>query len=129
VSRRVIRFRVRCLKSDSPYFDVRIFPTQSAMRDWAAAHNPDTQERYADTEAAVYSWKRLVRVRGKWQRKPDMGWIVFYTGHIGAGIVSHEMTHAAFYYLKFWRPQLFRVLLTSRRADECLAWVQGFLVA
>lgn len=126
---RVIRFRVKCLKSGSPYFDVRIFPTQATMREWATAHNPDKQARYADTEAAVYAWRRIVRVRGKWQRKPDTGWIVFHRGHVGAGIVSHEMTHAAFYYLQMCRPQLFRVLLTSRKADECLAWVQGFLVA
>src|SRR3990167_1433752 len=43
--------------------------------------------------------------------------------------LSHAVGHAALYYLKFWRPQLFRVLWTSRKADECLAWVQGWLVA
>ena len=125
----MIHFRIRCVGKGSPSFCVRIFPDKQAMRAWANTQNPGKTGQYAKAEASVHSYQRLRLKDGRWRRLPDMGWIVFHRGHIGAGIVSHEMTHAALYYLQFWRPQLHRRLQTSRKADEVLAWVQGWLVA
>src|SRR3990167_2399015 len=126
---RIIRFRVRCGGKGSPSFCVRIFADKQTMRAWASRENPDKTARYGASEASVHAYTRSRLVHGRWQRQADTGWIVFHMGHMGAGIVSHEMTHAALRYLQFWRPQLHRRLQTSPRADECLAWVQGWLVA
>ena len=123
-----LRFRLRCVPH-GPYYTVRIFPTKSAMQRWAAHANPSNLSGYLDTEGAVFAYTKHRYLRRKWRRTPDLGWIVLYRGHLGAGIVSHELTHAALYYLQFWRPQLFHRLQTSRKADETLAWVQGFLTA
>jgi len=125
----IIRFRVRCVGKGSPYFSVHIFPDKQAMRAWASRQNPDKTARYGKSEASVHAYARSRLVSGWWQRQADTGWIVFHMGHMGAGIVSHEMTHAALYYLQFHRPQLHRRLQTSPKADEVLAWVQGWLVA
>ncbi len=127
--KRVIHFRVRCVGKGSPTFCVRIFPDKRAMKAWASQENPDRTTSYAKAEASVHAYRRLRLTQGRWHRHADTGWIVFHMGHIGAGIVSHEMTHAALYYLQLWRPQLHRRLQTSRNADEVLAWVQGWLVA
>ena len=125
-----IHFRIRCVGKGSPTFCVRVFPDKRAMRAWVSTENPLHPGQYAKSEASVHAYGRWRLVHGlTWQRQPDMGWIVFHVGHVGAGIVSHEMTHAALYYLQFWRPQLHRRLQTSRQADEVLAWVQGWLVA
>lgn len=125
----IIRFRIRCAGKGSPTFCVRIFPDKRAMRAWASTENPIRPAEYANTEASVHAYLRSRLIGSTWQRLSDTGWIVFHMGHLGAGIVSHEMTHAALRYLQLWRPQLHRRLQTSRKADEVLAWVQGWLVA
>ena len=121
-----VTFRLRCFRGDGPYYVVRIFDTKEAMRQWATTQNPRQASWYRNAEAAVHAYRILRVVNG--QRIKGNGWIVFHRHRLGAGIVSHELTHAAFYYLQLWRPQLFRRLQTSRAADECLAWVSGYLV-
>ncbi len=130
-STKPIRFRMYAVRRKGPYFTVHIFRDRAAMRSWAkinASRFGGPVSTYRVAEAAVHSWNIHRLSSAKWSRSEDTGWIVFHRKRIGAGIVSHEMTHAALYYLMLWRPQLFRVIQRSRRADEALAWVQGWLV-
>lgn len=124
----ILRFRVRCTKEVCPFFMVHIFPTRDMMHAWSAVQNPTRPNEYRGVEAGVHAFRRLQWRGRQWKTSPQMGWIVFHSKHLGAGIVSHEMTHAAMYYLQLWRPQLFRRLQSSKKADEALAWVQGWLV-
>jgi len=57
---------------------------------------------------------------------PTCGQLLFYAGSVGSGIVAHEMSHAAFYYLERFRPK-FRPR-SCRDDEESLAWATGYLV-
>lgn len=55
-----------------------------------------------------------------------VGHVLFHQGNLGAGIVSHEMTHAAWFMMLRYHPRL--VQSCSSVMDERMAWVQGWLV-
>lgn len=66
-------------------------------------------------EAITTSYSKIVAGR----RTGELGIVLFHLGSMGAGIVSHEMTHAAL----MWRRRR-----CKRATDERVCWVQGNLV-
>lgn len=75
-------------------------------------------------EAQATWWKTLRRIKARWRTGNCCGVILFHRGRIGAGIVSHEMTHAALYHVAYRRKL---DPLKSKHADEVLAYTQGWL--
>jgi hypothetical protein len=57
---------------------------------------------------------------------PQIGVICFYLGEMDAGVVSHEMTHAAIYWFEAEIGSC--SLLNKPKHLEELCWVQGWLV-
>lgn len=81
------------------YYRVLIFKTKEQMWQYAQEHNfvgtCDTNFR------AITHSQRLERyIKGRWREdKEHLGVILFCYDHIGSEVVSHEMTHAALYWL------------------------------
>lgn len=73
-------------------------------------------------EAQVNAWGASYR---NGRRTGQVGQILLWLGGFGAGILSHEMTHAALYWVMRRRRSIRK---TDKRADELLAWTQGWLV-
>lgn len=87
---------------DKPhYYTVKIFNTKEEMWKYAQEKhivgNCDTNFR-----AITHSAKREKLVKGRWHKDKDwLGMQLFCLEHIGSEVVSHEMTHAALYWM--WR--------------------------
>lgn len=129
-------FRVYCEKGKPFYYQVYIFDTIEAMQRHFTQTNRNVRwqrgasEGRLGFEAIAQSWEReKYNGRKIAVRRTNIGQILFYAGNLGAGIVSHEMTHAT----TFWAHRTAKMdlskLYSSRRIDERYAWVQGYLVA
>lgn len=120
-------FRCWCdRKRTSGFYAVMLYPTKAGMlakyrEVLRAAGLPTTGIR--DTEAAVLSWYQAVTLHPK-----QYGVILMHLGNIGAGLVSHEMTHASLYWVGRQRDGIPTHLDLDSKTDERLAWVQGWLV-
>jgi hypothetical protein len=121
-----ISFRLRCDRHGR-YYRVLIFPAREAMYQHDRRWNRNRGIRTGRMRflAIVHSFETLYFKAGRWHSAKRIGDILFQRENIGVGIVSHEMTHAARYYLQAWRP---RLGWKTPRFDETMAWVQGELV-
>ncbi len=87
------RFRVKLEKEGKEYYNVRIFDYQVEIFDYL--HKKWPHHLDCDTNAATFAYDRY-----KDGVKQDiLGDVLFYKGGLGAGVVSHEMTHATNYWL------------------------------
>jgi len=123
----VSRFRVRVARPrNAPYYRVLIFDSREAMIAFY-----DKQRRLSPGIGRASGRNGFLAQCNGWEaeyrgRKKTncVGQVLFYKGQMGAGIVSHEMTHAAHYWLgQRWNDY------RSHYRDEKLAWVQGWLVS
>ena len=91
-----------------------VFHDRKTMREWMAlaARRP---RFFGNAEAAAHSWL----VKGA---PHDCGWVAFHAKQRGVGVLAHEMTHAAHYYLNRRRFKF-----GSRQWDEKMAWTVGYL--
>lgn len=112
------------------FYRVRIFATRELMHEYlklAAGGRVDPR-----CEASARGMKVYQLARGKWTRVNRVGEVCFYAGRCGAGIVAHEMTHAASYWLcnhRRVKPQIPSVGNSPRRGfDERQAYAVGEMV-
>lgn len=107
------------------WYRVLIFPRSNQMHEFY-----DKQLKSGEMCSCKYQHKGKVD-RGYLgqvnyhRRMPDgsVGQVLLCNKAIGAGIVSHEMTHAAVFYLRNHR----RMNIAAYRNDERLAYLQGNL--
>lgn len=92
------------------YFEVRIYATKRGMQ--RAIRQSDRwlgiTSEWAQAEAVCRSFKHQRFVRGRWRTGPPCGVLFLHRGRLGAGIVAHEIAHAAVQYAR-------RVRLSGRR--------------
>ena len=108
------------------YYRVLIFPDVDRMRRYWTEQGIVVAGSSGghDWQARATGWvAQYVLRRGRWRKTNCVGEILFHSGNVGSGIVSHEMTHAAHYTLR----QKWAHYNTPYR-DEKLAWLQGWLV-
>lgn len=125
---RVAEFRIYASRSRKWYFDVFIFRDRRTMRRFWSETNARTGLRGSPRfEAVCRSWYTL-KVRGR--RSGSLGQVLFHARRVGAGIVSHEMTHAACAWLGRQRGKHLGgdVDHVDRRLEERFCHVQGYLV-
>ena len=126
------QFRVRTERSKhSAYFNVFVFADRAAMHIFDAAQQRKLgREPEPYFEAQVSSWKTVsVRPDGTERVHRLMGTIVFHADCLGAGIVSHEMTHAALRYAERIDLKVdFQDDGHDAEREERLCWIQGWLV-
>lgn len=116
------------------YYTAIVFRDADLMRQWwkrkardlSFRTRGDTKRGDHTFEAQATWWKTFRLRKSRWSRGLCCGFIIFHRGRIGAGIVSHEMTHAALYHLAYEKKM---DPLKSKRADELLAWTQGWLTS
>ena len=116
--------KVRAGRGVGDYFVVNIYANVRLMR--AAIRKSRGKYGFDHTLGLCAWYTSLRKVRGTWRRQRECGTIYFCRGYLGSGIVTHEMTHAAFAWLwkrKKWRPHWRSAL------EEPLAWTTGWLVA
>lgn len=72
-------------------------------------------------------WSRFkwMKTRAQWTKHPNCGQILLCADHIGAGLISHEMTHAATFFLA-WTVGVRSLMRHATNERLCL--VQGRLV-
>jgi hypothetical protein len=93
----MITFRVCPARRGRLFFDVRIYPDEQRMR--RALRRQDrwlgTRRDWSRSEAVCTSFETQIQLRGRWTRTPRLGVLFFHRRSLGAGLVAHEMTHAA----------------------------------
>jgi len=108
------------------WYRVLIFPRVSQMhefyhRQWTSGEVCDCRRMHKGKMDCQF----LGQVSYIRPRPPDgsLGQIIFCAKAIGAGVVSHEMTHAAVFYLRNHRG----MNISNSKNDERLAYLQGDL--
>lgn len=119
-----------CKRGRRLFYRVCVFDDVDFMRDFLHEQAKQLHYRpefkacqrrgyFARTLACVTYWVPVPKNGSNF-----IGTIAFCSEHIGSGIVSHEMTHAALYYCYRARKNF-----DPRKPahDELLAWTQGWL--
>ena len=123
------RFRVNPDHDRAEYFTVKIYRTRDAMSAAYLAIGAPGDSRKADFRAVTIPQVRsIVWSDGRSTTHPEQGAILFYQKWIGTQTVSHEMTHAAVYYLETIEGVDWSHLKTDHALEERLCHVQGYLV-
>lgn len=83
----------------SPYFfTVRVFGSKAKMYAYFQKRGKSIglkpKDAHLNFEAICMCYERLRAAK----RMPDIGEVLFYRDRLGAGIVAHEMLHAAMHY-------------------------------
>lgn len=83
---------------DKPHkYILKVFPNKKAMYAFSKRHKILDDEKFA---ALTASSIRQRQKNGKWEQDDKwLGFVLFDINDMGAGIVSHEMTHAALFAL------------------------------
>ncbi len=121
----VARFHVYCKRSgcNKPYFRVLIFKNVRTMR------------QFLCEQAKLIEWRRFKRPGRRYYdnaygccthwvpvpKSPFIGTVCLAMSHLGSNITTHELTHAAFYYVS----SVLKLPIT--KMDEPLARVSGWL--
>jgi hypothetical protein len=129
-----LRFRLHPAPGDRRFYRVLIFPTAAAMYaywdgrqerrriDYRAGYEP---RRAHDFAAITSGWESFRIAGGVEVPTNDVGEILFHERRMGAGIVAHEMCHAAHFWLE---RQGLRVLdLDDADLEEQVCLVVGHL--
>jgi len=113
----MISFRVYVEEDrGGPYYEVNIFPDRKKMWDFCRVTTKEIGGRVPrGYEALTQTW-----VGGGL----SLGRVLFHKRELGAGIVAHEMTHAA-----MWWAKRRRLRPDRPRGEEHLAWAVGNLVS
>ncbi len=94
-----VRFRVYPEKRRHHYFNVLVFPSRRRMYAFNKIRFsgfPGAKGENFDAITLPYRFET-----GSRELKREIGTILFHRQRIGAGCVSHEMTHAAIHFLDF----------------------------
>jgi len=112
--------RLRADRKGTHHVTVRVYQDKPAM---LAALKRANRAAGHKTEAFCASF-----FRKKFPNPTRWRWgcdVYLYAGGFGSGIASHELTHAAFFYVTRGRKS---DALSFKRINERLAWSQGWLV-
>ena len=118
-------FRVYPSAKKKAFYTVFIFETKTAMQDHYRnlTRNLQFGGKYKDAGNAT-NFDAIAVNYGK--TRQEIGQILFYSGFIGGGVASHEMTHAALYYVRNTGVKA-QDLFNNPAVDEFLADTQGQL--
>jgi hypothetical protein len=107
------------------YFVVELYRTKTQMRD-AIRKSTGKTRGHLWTMGQCSWYTKLDKVRGRWIRQRECGTIFLCSVAGGAGVITHEMTHAAFAWL--WKRRKWRPRWNDTGLEEPLAWTVGWLV-
>lgn len=127
-----VSFRCYPESISSQYYTVYIFDKKSRMYDYYEKFNliiPSNNKR----EGRQHDELNFLAITNSWrsykgnQELRDIGQVLFYSSKLGAGIVAHEMSHAALYWFNkiVTDPQN---IFDNANYDERFAWALGNLV-
>jgi hypothetical protein len=132
------RFRIYPNDDRQHYYTVFVFDERYQMHvfhqkqiDVIQAQEPSVSalaetNLFGDFEAITSAWRvEAVDVSRQPASDLNLGQILFYKKRLGAGIVSHEMTHAAFFWME--RRGMLAALATDADVQEQCCLVQGNL--
>ena len=128
------RFHIRPEPRKRWFFRIFIFRDRETMHQFRREQKKFEGERCGGegfaAEASHWRSLRIGRTGRVVRQGNDRGQAIFYAGRVGSGIVSHEMTHLAVFYLAANAAQRGRRFdpVRSHRDNERLAYVQGDLV-
>jgi hypothetical protein len=104
----VASFQVKPNPAKPQYYNVLVFETKAAMHAhwqeqlrigcWGAIRKANGTV-HSSFEAQATNSRRYALKAGRWHKSDNIGEIIFYRDFLGAGVVSHEMTHAALYWV------------------------------
>jgi hypothetical protein len=124
----LFKFKVRPTVRSKWWYDVLVYDTKKEMLKEARelyikvfGHN--CRKYVNGAEAITFGYSPSDK-----KKKNKLGDILFYKGYLGAGVVSHEMVHAAVYCHKEIRVNLNK-LYNSYNDDERFADTVGYLNA
>jgi hypothetical protein len=132
MNKRRVSFRVYPDRAKTCYYVVYIFRTEAEMFNHFQRTNIDPQMDTGklDFLAVCQGWDRFTIEAGKRRKRhPEIGQILFCVGQMGAGIVSHELTHATTYWAGRRTKLRFADLHADKATDERYAWAQGHMVS
>jgi hypothetical protein len=127
-------FRISPERGDKRFYRVLIFPTKALMYHYFDLRHARRRIEYRlgfepslahDFAALTTGYETYRRHRGREVLTNDVGEILFHEGFLGAGVVSHEMTHAALFWLE--RVGLSAQDLADPSVEERLCLVVGHL--
>lgn len=109
------------------YYEAKIFQARDEMHQYVEANRKRLMFHGAlRCEAITLSFDMLKLKDKRWHCSPKVGEILFYTDSVGAGVVSHECTHAMFHFaVRSTRGSRFK---SESRLEEYHCWIQGWLV-
>ena len=119
-------------KTGEWYYTVHVFCDRDDMYKWFLKHQ-STPDGNCNFAAIVESFKRMSLVNSRWKRHSEIGYVLYYLGNCGAGVMTHEAIHAATYYFQQRENKVLGGLSKYRHgkafdvADERYAWVVGNL--
>ena len=128
-------FRVKPNPTKPHFYEVRIFDTKAAMvAHWHKRHESGYFTDKSTGSGVVRKFEAIASSSekleqwsdGRWRKTPWLGEVLFYKSFMGAGIVSHEMSHAGLYWLTR-NKDTSKGFNLSRRDDEKLAEAVGEL--
>lgn len=90
------RVKFRLTVRGGSYYTVHIFRHKADMIRYQQDGSGDGIRRESTFEAICMSWRRYRMRGGRWHELKECGAILFQIGFMGAGVVAHELAHAAF---------------------------------
>lgn len=116
-------------KYSKRFYTVFIFDTKQRMqnygREMAKILKRPKLESFFNYAGICWHWRPYAAKR---KGGIEVGQVHLCIESIGAGVVSHEMTHAACYHLEVATKGKIRNFHEDNEMDELLAWTQGELV-
>lgn len=130
----IIKFDLKCdRRKHGDFYRVFIFPSPASMKIFWREFCRIMRDRKGNKVSwcrpsskfwAQASWWDAIDKKGK--RDRQRGMVLFSRASVGGGVVSHEMTHAALYWVV--NDCKINPLKLRKQDDEKLAWTQGYLV-
>jgi hypothetical protein len=130
-----ISFRVYPEKDRHYFYIAYVFRDKATMYRHFEVSNIETEwkkgvnKTNGNFDAVTQSWHGwdYSGKRGRPRLSRNLGQILFYVDGVGAGVVSHEMSHATLHF--FERKRVSSAKLYDHKLQERFCWIQGHLVA
>lgn len=127
-----MKFKVYPEPAKDKFYNVLIFKTKRDMhvfkteqRKVLAKNGYRLYRNNNRFEAEASWWDSLELVKGRWRKSKCVGQVIFHSKFFGAGVVAHEMCHAALYHVSAGRSKYSNKFELTKRDDERLATVCG----
>lgn len=122
---KIKQFRIYPEKKNGVWFKAFLFPDKESMY----AFERIIRERVKSTASARqqtdyvgYRFEALTTAYVKPEKNKQLGYLLFHQGFLGAGVVSHEITHAAFRYWDYKKRKFSSLKngLHTKQEDFCM---------